>query len=259
MELFAYIFLFSLIGGVFSLVGGIILLVKENLAKGIFIHLISFAAGTLLGAAFFDLLPESIESGVEAEKVFMWALLGFVIMFLIEGIFLRFHQHDEHHFTTASVGENHKSHPHSAPWMLIAGDSAHNFLDGIAITAAFLVSIPLGIVTAFAVAAHEIPQEIGDFSVMLHSGWKKKKVLYLNISAAFMTTVGAILAFAFRGAIEPVVGYLLALTAGFFIYIAASDLIPDLYRTSQKDKLGHVMGLFLTGIIVAMIIVNVVE
>ncbi len=259
MELFAYIFIFSLIGGVGSLVGGFVLIAKENIARGIFIHLISFAAGALLGTAFLDLLPESVESGIEAERVFLWALMGFVVLFLVEGVLLRFHRHDEHHFEGPPENEKPKAHPHSTPWMLVIGDSMHNLLDGIAITAAFLVDVPLGIVTSFAVAAHEIPQEIGDFSVMLHSGWKRRKVLYLNICAALMTTVGAVLAFAFRGAIEPMVGYLLALTSGFFIYIAASDLIPDLYRTSRKDKLAHVMSLFIVGIIVVMTIVNVAE
>lgn len=261
MELFIYIFLFSLIGGVFSLIGGIILLTRENFVKGIFIHLISFAAGTLLGAAFLNLLPEAIEAGVEGEQVFLWALGGFVAFFLIEGIFLKFHHHEEHHVGEGSdmVGEHH--HLSSTPWMLLFGDAVHNFLDGIVIVAAFLVNIPLGIVTAFAVAAHEIPQEIGDFSVMLHSGWKKKKVLVLNVAAAFMTTVGAVGAFALRGVLEPITGFLLALTAGFFIYIAASDLIPELYRngTAQRDKLSHVMILFLLGIATIGILVRLVE
>lgn len=257
MNLLSYIVLFSLIGGVFSLIGGIILLLREKLAKRIFIYLISFAAGTLLAAAFLDLLPEAIETGVDPERLFIWSLAGFILFFLIEGLFLRFHYHDEHHLDEK---DEHAHHPISnAPWMLLIGDSIHNFLDGVAITAAFLVNIPLGITTALAVAAHEIPQEIGDFTVMLHAGWKKMNVLLLNVGAALMTTAGALIAFGYKDMVEQNAGFLLALTAGFFTYIAASDLIPELYHISHRDKLAKVISLFLIGVIVLLTITRLVE
>ena len=259
MPLFLFIVIFSLIGGVFSLIGGLVLLAREQFTKGLFVHLISFAAGALLGAAFLDLFPEAIETGIGVRSVFLWALGGFVALFLIEGIVLRFHHHDEHHLSGSETDEGHEEHPASTPWMLLGGDAIHNFMDGVAITAAFLVNIPLGIVTAFAVAAHEIPQEVGDFSVMLHSGWARRKVLFWNVAAALMTTAGAITAFAFRDFVEPIVGYLLALTAGFFIYIASADLIPELYRNSKRDKLSHVMILFVLGIIVVGVLAGITK
>lgn len=257
MTLLGYIILFSLIGGVFSLVGGVILLLRERFTKKIFIYLISFAAGALLAAAFLDLLPEAIETGVEPEKLFIWSLAGFILFFLIEGLFLRFHYHDEHHLDEKS---KHEHHPiYNAPWMLLIGDSIHNFLDGVAISAAFLVNIPLGISTALAVAAHEIPQEIGDFTVMLHAGWKKMKVLSLNVAAALMTTIGALVAFGYKDIVEQNAGFLLALTAGFFTYIAASDLIPELYHISHREKLSRVVFLFLAGIAVMFFITRLAE
>lgn len=253
--MFFYIILFSLIGGGFSLIGGLILLHKENLAKKFSIHFISFAAGTLLGAVFFDLLPESAKTGLALQEILKWTLIGFVILFLIEGIFkIHMHHHEEMH---------HEGHLHSTttPWMLLLGDTVHNFLDGVAITVAFITSFPLGVITALAIAAHEIPQEIGDFAVMLGSGWKKRKVLFWNIVAASMTTLGAILTFIFQDFVEPRTGYLLALTAGMFIYIAAADLIPEIHHTKREehDKPSHVISLFLIGIILINFLVRFLE
>jgi zinc and cadmium transporter len=244
MPILVYIIIFSLVGGIFSIIGGVLLLgIKKEEHDEIFIHFLSFAAGALLAAAFFDLFPESIESGLDVNRVFAWAFGGFLVSFLLEGVFLRFHHHDTERLQTT-------------PWMMLASDSAHNFLDGVAITAAFLVSIPLGIVTALAVAAHEIPQEIGDFSIMLHAGWKRAKVLWWNIGSALMTTVGALVAFQYRGFVEPIIGYILALTAGVFIYIAASDIVPELYHGSRRDKLSHVMTLFLAGVVVVWLAIR---
>ena len=145
--------------------------------------------------------------------------------------------------------------------MLLSGDAVHNFLDGIAITVAFLTSFPLGVITAFATAAHEIPQEIGDFAVMLGSNWRKRKVLFWNIVAALMTTIGAILTFVFRDFIEPYTGYLLAVTAGMFIYISAADLIPEIHHTKrgEHDKPSHIIALFLIGIILIKVLVGALE
>lgn len=242
MTLFSLIIFFSLVGGFFSLVGGLVLLKRGNKIEKLFIHLLSFAAGTMLATAFLDLLPEAAETGLAVDRIFRWAFGAFIASFLIEGIFLRFHHHD----TTNRFA--------SAPWLLIVSDSVHNFLDGIAIAAAFLVSIPLGILTALAVAAHEIPQEISDFSVMLNAGWRRHHVLAVNIVSSLLTVVGALLTFLFRETIEPVVGLFLAMTAGIFIYIGASDLVPELYHTTRRDKLTHVTVLFLLGIALVAIL-----
>lgn len=242
MTLFLLILFFSLVGGLFSLVGGLILLWKGEKIQEFFIHLLSFAAGAMLATAFLDLLPEAVETGLAVEQVFLWTFGAFVVSFLGEGLFLRFHHHDD------------RNRLASAPWMLTISDSFHNFFDGVAIAAAFLVNVPLGIVTALAVAAHEIPQEMGDFSVMLGAGWKKSRVLAANVIASLLTVVGALLAFAFRGVVEEFAGFFLAITAGIFLYIGASNLIPELYHSTRRDKITHVITLFLLGIIVVALV-----
>ncbi|OGY66277.1 MAG: hypothetical protein A3A04_02500 [Candidatus Harrisonbacteria bacterium RIFCSPLOWO2_01_FULL_40_28] len=246
MELL-YIVVFSLIGGIFSLIGGFVLLKRDDLTEKFSIHLLSFAAGTLLGVVFLDLLPEAYEALESTDELFMWSLIGFVIFFIIEGLFFRLHHHGEHH------------HGSKTPLMLLVGDSLHNFLDGIAIAATFFISIPLGIITTLSTAAHEIPQEIGDFAVMLRAGWIKKNIFIANISSALMTTVGAILTFLFRESIMPFIGILLAITSGMFIYIAASDIIPEIYRTRERDNLSHILLLFIAGILVMKILVGILE
>lgn len=249
MNILSYIILFSLIGGLFSLAGGLILLWKENFARKISIYLISFAAGTLLGAAFLNLLPEATKASqaMEGVNIFLFTLIGFLVFFLIENLFLKVHHH---------IAERHPDYTEEhqtldiAPKLLLIGDSIHNFLDGIAITAAFLVNIPLGITTALVVAAHEIPQEIGDFAIMLHAAWKKGKIIFWNSISALMTTVGALLAFSLRDSLEPFIGQLLALTAGLFIYIGATDLLPEIKHTTSKAKLLINISFFILGILI---------
>ena len=158
-----YILFFTLIGSVFSLIGGVVLLFKEKFALKISHFLASFAAGVLLGAAFFDLLPEAAHKGEELGiNVFSWALIGIVVFFLIERSIHWFHHHEEFH--------EHKKESKSTIPLIIIGDTVHNFVDGIVIAATFMISAPLGIVTALSVTAHEIPQEIGDFGLLLHKG-----------------------------------------------------------------------------------------
>ena len=177
MEVLILIIVFSLIGGIFSTIGGLILIYKENVRKYVSIPLLSFAAGTLLAAAFFDLLPESAEkfmsTGKDIESVFFYTLIGLLFFFIIEGILFKVHHHPSEHEDPC---EKELSPRKKTPILLLIGDSIHNFLDGIAIAISFLISIPLGITTSIAVASHEIPQELSEFSIMLYSGWKKKKV-----------------------------------------------------------------------------------
>lgn len=249
----------SLIGGAFSLIGGVILLYREELARRISIYLVSFAAGTLLTVAFLDLMPEALEAiemaGNPAEWVFSAAFIGFLLFFLIEGLLFRIHHHHN-----SEEGEFCKDeHVTRAPALLIIGDTLHNFLDGIAITTAFLIDPSVGIVTAIAVAAHEIPQEIGDFSVMIHAGWNKISVFLWNLFPALATTVGALLTLTLRNSIEPALGYLLAGTAGVFVYIAASDLVPELYHITRRDKIAKTVPLFFLGIIIMVLVTRLVE
>lgn len=232
MSILAYIILFTFIGSIGSLIGGIILLTKEKNAIKISHFLSAFAAGAMLATAFFDLLPEALEetehTGGEVN-VFLWTFLGFIIFFLLERSihWLHHHQSDD----KFSSGKNLKS---VIP-LVILGDSMHNFIDGVVIAATFMVSIPLGIVTSFAVAAHEIPQEIGDFGIMLKAGLKRAKVLWINIASAAVAMVGAILTYVMGDSLESLLPVFLSLAAGFFIYIAASDLIPEIHNEEKRE------------------------
>ncbi|OGH43362.1 MAG: hypothetical protein A3H50_01605 [Candidatus Levybacteria bacterium RIFCSPLOWO2_02_FULL_37_10] len=244
-----YILFFTLIGSVFSLIGGVVILFKEKLALRISHLLFSFAAGTLLGTAFFDLLPEAASNAPKDINIFLWALIGFLVFFLIERFIHRFHHHHEH-----------PAEPALKPTvaLITLGDSVHNFIDGVAIAASFLVNIPLGIVTSLAVAAHEIPQEIGDFSILLHKGVDRKKVLLLNLLSSAAAIVGAVLTFLMADFVTGLLPVFLSVTAGFFIYIAASDLIPEIH---EKNKAGFafiesfllILGIFAIWVFVSLL------
>ena len=202
MPLILYIIIFTLIGSVFSLIGGIGLLIKEKLALRISHFLSAFAAGTLLATSFFDLLPEAVERANELKQntnIFLWALIGIIIFFLLE----RF----VHWFHHAHTSEHKEPVKPTVP-LIMFGDSIHNFIDGVAIAATFMISIPLGIVTTLAVAAHEIPQEIGDFGVLLHKGVRKWRVLLFNFLSALTSLIGAIATFYIGNSIEPFLPHL---------------------------------------------------
>lgn len=237
---------FSLVGGVFSLIGGVLLLSNKKSALKLAKYAVPFAAGALLGAAFFDLLPEAFElTAVGAAS--RWVLVGLLLFFFLEHALHWFHHHhqDEH------------EHVKSAAPLIIAGDTAHNFIDGLAIGAAFLVSVPTGIVTAIAVAAHEIPQEIGDFGLLLKAGYSKRRVLVINALSALATLAGALITFGLGIHFELPVGELIAITGGMFIYIAASDLIPAIHEEA-KGRFAKVPALLLiTGVLVVGVLTEI--
>lgn len=249
MSVLIYILIFTFLGSIFSLIGGLILLSKEKLALKISHFFASFAAGVLLGSAFFDLLPEAFHEG-EDFSIFSWVLVGIVLFFLLERFIHWFHHHDEFH--------DHLKESKSTVPLIIIGDTVHNFIDGVVMAATFLVSIPLGIITALAVAAHEIPQEIGDFGLMLHKGMKRKKIILVNILSAAAAFIGAIITYLLGNILEGYISIFLALTAGFFIYIAASDLIPEIHHEKRKkfaaiETLLLLLGILLTWLSVAFL------
>ncbi len=219
---YGQVIFFSLIGGVVSLAGGMLLLSRRNTAEALARVAAPFAAGALLGAAFFDLLPEAIELSPNGSAV-RWTLAGIVLFFLLEHFLHWFHHHHEH---------PKKAESPTIP-LIVIGDTVHNFIDGLAIGAAFLISPGTGIVTTLAVAAHEIPQEIGDFGVLLKLGMERKKVLLVNFLSALATVLGAVFAFWAGSEFELPLAALLAATAGMFIYIAASDLIPTIHEEAK--------------------------
>lgn len=198
-------------------------------------YLVSFAAGVLLAFAFLDLLPEAQEAAGELNFLIP-ALLGFIAFFLLERYLRLFHHHHGHGEKTPTA-------------LVLIGDGVHNFVDGVAITASFLTSIPLGIVTSLAVAAHEIPQEIADMGILLANGLPKAKALFYNFLSALTALLGALLAYYFADIIEGNLYIFLSLTAGFFIYISASDLIPSLHEQDLKDKSYQYILVFLLGVV----------
>ncbi len=183
-----------------------------------------FAAGSLLAAVFLDLLKDGLEES-SASTVLTATMIGLVLFFMIERATHWFHHH--HH----EGGEvERKNIP-----LIILGDTIHNALDGIAIASSFLVSVPTGIVTTIAIAAHEIPQEIGDFALLLNRGMSRKKVLIANLVSALATVILAVITFAIGSADKLPVGAVLGLSAGFLLYISASDLIPSIHQHSGKS------------------------
>lgn len=238
MSLLTWILLFSLLGGVLSVLAAALFLgIPEALRNRLLPHTVSFAIGALLGAAFLALLPHALGSpGVEDLHVVTGTvLLGVLGFFLLEKMVLWRHCHhvecevhapDEAH-------EHHHGHDHGKPaagTLILIGDGIHNLVDGILIAAAFLTDIHLGVVTALAVAAHEIPQEVGDFAVLLHSGYSRARALAYNIITSLTTVVGALIAYYGLREAEAALPYILAIAASSFIYIAVADLIPGLHK-----------------------------
>lgn len=251
MSTLAYILLFTFIGSIGALVGGLILLSHRKFALKVSHFLASFAAGILLGTAFFDLLPEAVHEGEKTGvDVFPWALFGIVLFFLLERFIHWFHHHEEFHKDEESK---------SILPLIIVGDTMHNFIDGVVIAATFMVNIPLGIVTSISVFAHEIPQEIGDFGLMLHKGLSRGKIILVNILSAGVAFLGAIITYLLGNMLEAYIPALLAVTAGFFIYIASSDLIPEIHHEKRKGFAFIESLLLIVGVVVMAVSVSLLE
>ncbi|MBI2845192.1 MAG: ZIP family metal transporter [Chloroflexi bacterium] len=225
----------SFLGSIAGLIGGLFLLWKGSVEKETSLHLIAFAAGVILGVVFLDLLPEAQEFG--GQGTFFLALIGLVAFFLIEDFLLHFHHHEEH---------AHRVNP-VAP-LIILGDTVHNFIDGAVIAASFLADARLGVLVAVATFFHEVPQEIGDFAVLLSAGLSKTEVLLSNLLTAMATFMGAIGVLLFVEQASNFLGPLLGLAAGMFLYISSADILPEIARTPMRDPRWHTAGFFLGGI-----------
>ncbi|MFQ5642738.1 MAG: ZIP family metal transporter [Thiogranum sp.] len=227
----SWILLFSLLGGVLSVIAAaVFLLLPQALRARLLPHAVSFAIGALLGAALLGLLPHALESlgGSDFHSITGTLLLGLFGFFLLEKLVLWRHCHHEQ--CEVHMPENEEHHHAAAGTLILIGDGLHNFIDGVLIAAAFLTDVHLGIVTSMAVAAHEIPQEVGDFAVLLHSGFSTRKAFLFNLLSSLATVVGAVLAYYSFKNLEPVLPYVLAIAASSFIYVAVADLIPGLHK-----------------------------
>ncbi|MFA6511634.1 MAG: ZIP family metal transporter [Patescibacteria group bacterium] len=230
--------------GLIGLVGGVLLFWRQHLVKRWSYYFMSFAAGGLLGAAFLDLLPEALEGG-ETSHILSYTLLGVLVFFVIEKL-LVWHHHSHPHDDEEAEDPQHASHlPHNKSLrpLIIFGDGLHNFLDGVIIAVAFLIDAHLGWVTALAVLAHEIPQEVGDFSILLSSGMARARVLFWNMVGALMATAGAIVGFYAHDSFSEIELPLLGFAAGNFIYIALADLFPTIQH--ERKFLGSMLHIAL--------------
>jgi len=246
VNLLTLIIIFSAVGGVLSVaVAAIFLLLPDRQRNAVLPHGISFAIGALLTVAFWGLIPQAFE-GVKPgqfQSLSGTILVGILVFFVLEKLLIWRHCH---YGSCEAHGDEHHDHEHShgaksAGTLIILGDGIHNFVDGILIAAAFLTDVQLGIVTSLAVAAHEIPQEVGDFAILLDSGYAKSKALFYNILASLTTVFGGVLAYFSLEDLHDYLPYFLALAASSFIYIAVADLIPSLHKkTDMKTSLQQI-------------------
>ncbi|MDH3354152.1 MAG: ZIP family metal transporter [Chromatiales bacterium] len=249
MSLLTSIILFTLLGGVLSvLLASFFLVIPSHWRKVSMPHMVSFATGALLGTAFLALLPHALtEATVDPHKVFMAVLAGLLVFFFMEKLVIWRHCHSSHCDTHTDYEGGHTG------TMVLIGDGLHNFVDGVLIAAAFLTDEHLGVITAVAVAAHEIPQEIGDFAVLLHSGFSRSKALLFNVLASLTTVVGGVLAYYALSDVLSILPYVLAVAASSFIYIAVADLIPGLHKETRLSATATQIFLIVAGIVVIYI------
>ena len=217
------ILLATFIVSLVSLIGIFFIGMKQDALTKIIKYLVSFAVGGLLSSAFFHLLPESLESGNPA--IFVYVLSGIMIFFVIEKFLHWRHCHEGH------------CDAHTFTYLNLIGDGIHNFIDGMIIAASFVTDTRLGVVTTLAVAAHEIPQEIGDFGILVYGGFSKSKALLFNLLSALAAMAGAVIAYFSFSQIVWLKEFLIPFTAGGFLYIALVDLIPELHKEAGKDNM----------------------
>jgi zinc and cadmium transporter len=221
-----------------SLIGVVTFLISTSRLKGLLLFFVSFAAGAMIGDAFIHIMPEAVKQYGFTLSISLYFIMGMMVFFVLEKFI-----HWRHCHVPTS-----KNHPHPFVYMNLLGDSVHNFIDGMVIAGSYIVSTPVGIATTIAVIFHEIPQEIGDFSVLIHGGFSKAKALFFNFITALTAVLGAVLSLLIAGRFENYSMFLLPFTAGGFMYIAGSDLIPELHKESASSSkstlqfLGIVLG-----------------
>jgi len=214
-----WIIIFSILGSVGALTGAaLFLLFPEGVRSFLIPCLVSYASGTLLGAAFLGLIPHALDH-TDAHLVLGTVLVGIVLFFALEKLVLWRHCHQEGCEVHSAAGD-----------LILVGDAFHNLTDGVVIAAAFLSSVPLGVATALAVIAHEIPQEVGDFAILLDGGYSRGRAYLYNALSSLSTLLGGIIAYFSLNAVQMAIPYILALSAASFLYIATADLIPSLHR-----------------------------
>lgn len=225
-----------------SFIGLLTLSVKIDRLRQVVLYLVSFSAGALFGDAFLHLLPEVVKQFGFTVNISMYIISGIILFFILEKLINWRHCHLP----------NDENHVHPFAYMNLIGDSVHNFLDGLIIGIAYLASIPAGIATTIAVILHEIPQEIGDFGVLLHGGFTKNRALFLNFITALTSIIGAVLALVLAFLFEDITAILIPVAIGGFIYIAGSDLIPELHKETRLKKSFIQLIFFSLGVVIML-------
>lgn len=241
MSILGWILLSTFSMSLISFAGVFALFLKEKSLQKITLPLVSMSAGALLGGALLHMIPEAIETMGNFESVWIWVLIGFSLFLLLEQ---SIHWHHCHKMPS--------EHKEPVTYLILIADGLHNFIDGLAIAGSFLVDFRVGIITWIASAAHEIPQEFGDFGILIHGGWKKSKALWFNFISGLTMVLGGLVAYYFSASSD--VSFLLPFAAGNFIYIAASDLIPEV-KHSEKIKTNFIhFGSFILGIAIIFLV-----
>lgn len=245
---YIYAFLSVIVVSLVSLIGVFSLSLKEEVLKKYINFFISLAIGALLGDAFIHIIPEAFKSGLSSGLVGILIIVGIILFFIIEK-FIHWHHHGE---------DKEEEHIHPVGKLILFTDGFHNMIDGIIIGASFLVSVPVGIATTLAVILHEIPQEIGDFAVLIHSGYSKRRALFLNFISALASLLGLAIVFVFGTMIENSIIWFIPIAAGGFIYIAVADLIPELHKTKEIKHSIIQLGIIMIGVL-SMVLLTLLE
>lgn len=230
----------TIVVSLISLIGIFTLGINTKVFDRILFLLVGFAAGGLIGGTFLHLLPEALER-CSCDSVFFYTLVGFTIFFLMERYLYWRHCHEG------------RCDIHTFTYLNLIGDGVHNFTDGLIIAASFVTSVKLGIITTLAVIFHEIPQELGDFGILVYGGMSKPKALLFNFICALTAVLGAVIGYILSGITKSVSLFLISFTAGGFIYIAASDLIPELHKQKDMNRANAALVAFILGLIFMML------
>lgn len=229
MPVFFWIVASGLLMSALALVGSVTLLFSDMTLRRLLSPLVAFAAGSLLGGAFLHMLPAAVEKDGDLLTAFMWVLSGFTVFFALEQ-FLHWHHC---HRSSSSCKE-------PLTYLILLGDGLHNFIGGLAVAGTFLIDIRLGLLTWLAAAAHEVPQELGDFAVLVHGGWGKRDALRFNVLSALTFLLGGIVTYVASFRVD--IAFLVPFAAGNFVYIAASDLVPEVNK--HRDLTTNVLHFF---------------